>query len=114
MMKFLSFIILVFLPLFCFAAGASDILAEIATIIRNIAIASAVLMIVIGGFQWMTSAGDPSKISDAKDRIFAAILGLVIIALASVIASLVGAPTPGGAPTPPGGPGGHQPPIQPY
>jgi len=42
-------------------------------------------------------------------------LGLVIIALASIIAALVGAPTPGGgAPTSPGGPGGHQPPILPY
>jgi hypothetical protein len=47
-------------------------------------------MIIVAGFKWMTSAGDPSKISDAKDQIFAAILGLLIIALAEIIAALVG------------------------
>jgi len=48
-------------------------------------------MIVIGGFLWMTSGGNPSQISNAKDRIYAAIFGLVIIALAEIIANLVGA-----------------------
>jgi hypothetical protein len=47
-------------------------------------------MIIVAGFKWMTSAGDPSKISDAKDQFFAAILGLLIIALAEIIAALVG------------------------
>jgi hypothetical protein len=73
------------------AQGTStEIFGGVKEIIRNIAIALAVLMIVIGGFKWMTSAGDPSKISDAKDQIFAAILGLLIIALAEIIAALVG------------------------
>jgi TRAP-type C4-dicarboxylate transport system permease small subunit len=88
---------LLFLPIFALATNgatttrsATDRIREIAAIIRTIAIACAVLMIVIGGFQWMTSAGDPGKISDAKDRIFAAILGLLIIAFAELIAVLVG------------------------
>jgi TRAP-type C4-dicarboxylate transport system permease small subunit len=90
MRKFLPILFLFLLPAFCFAAIPSAI-NEIAEIIRDIAVAGAVLMIVIGGFQWMTSAGDPGKISNAKDRIYSAILGLVIIALAQIIATLVGA-----------------------
>lgn len=91
MKKFFLLLFAFLLPFFCFGAGdAMAKLDEFATLIRNIALAAAVLMIVIGGFQWMTSAGDPSKISDAKDRIFAVILGLLIIALAEVIATLVG------------------------
>jgi hypothetical protein len=92
-MKWL-FLILYFslFPTFILAATtvACNALNQIGNIIRNIAVGGAVLMIVVGGFQWMISAGDPAKISDAKDRIFAAILGLVIIALAEVIATLVG------------------------
>lgn len=36
-------------------------------------------MLVWGGFTWLTSTGDPSKIADARDRIYSAFLGLVII-----------------------------------
>ena len=40
---------------------------------------AAFTMIVWGGFQWLTSAGSPSKIADATDRIYSALLGLIII-----------------------------------
>jgi len=36
-------------------------------------------VIVWGGVRWLTSAGDPSKLKDAKDQIFAAFLGLIIL-----------------------------------
>jgi len=36
-------------------------------------------MLVWGGFTWLTSTGDPSKIASAKDRIYSAFLGLVLI-----------------------------------
>ncbi len=44
-------------------------------------------MLVWGGFSWMTSTGDPAKIADAKERIYSAFLGLIII-LASVLIML--------------------------
>jgi hypothetical protein len=98
MRRFFAILLLIFSGISCLAqettttttTSVAPILSEIGVVIRNIAIASAVLMIVIGGFKWMTSAGDPSKVSDAKDQIFAAILGLVIIAIAEIIAALVG------------------------
>lgn len=37
------------------------------------------VMIVWGGINYLTSAGDPSKMDDAKSQIFSAVLGLVII-----------------------------------
>ena len=40
---------------------------------------AAFLMLVWAGFQWMTSAGNPTKIGEAKDRLISAVLGLVLI-----------------------------------
>jgi len=44
----------------------------------------ALLSIIIGAAQYVMSAGNPSKASDAKDRIYSAILGIIIL-LASVL-----------------------------
>ncbi len=44
----------------------------------------AVVMISIAGFQWVASAGNASKISDAKNKIMAAVTGLVLC-FASVV-----------------------------
>jgi hypothetical protein len=40
-----------------------------------------VLMLVIGGFQYITSAGDPGQVKSAKSRITNAITGLVLFVL---------------------------------
>ena len=45
----------------------------------------AVIFIVIGGVQYMTSAGDPGKAKKAKDTILYACIGLVVAALAFAI-----------------------------
>lgn len=45
--------------------------------------------LVMGGFTWLTSAGNPSKIADAKDQILAAILGLVLILATWVILQII-------------------------
>ncbi|MCX6778959.1 MAG: pilin [Candidatus Magasanikbacteria bacterium] len=39
----------------------------------------AVVLVMVGGFAYMTSAGSPEKIKDAKGRISSALMGLVII-----------------------------------
>jgi len=92
MKNFIYFLLVfIFLPFFCLAQPSFlEALGDFASVIRTIAIAAGVLMIIIGGFQWMVSAGDPSKIAEAKDKIYSAIFGLLIIALAEVIARLVG------------------------
>jgi hypothetical protein len=50
---------------------------------------AAFVMLVWGGFQWLTSAGSPTKISEAKDRINSAILGLVIILASYLILQVI-------------------------
>jgi|GEM_PF-5984192 len=41
--------------------------------------------LIMGGFQYLTSVGDPNKMRDAKERIIAAILGLVLLLSTYVI-----------------------------
>jgi hypothetical protein len=50
---------------------------------------STFLMLVWGGFTWLTSTGNPTKISDAKDKITSAVLGLVIILSSYLILKVI-------------------------
>lgn len=55
----------------------------------------AVLMIVFGGYRYITSAGDSTKVNSAKDTVLYAVVGLIIVALAQVIVKYVIHKTPG-------------------
>ena len=72
--------------------GSTDLVSAITSIIR-VAMGFlgiiAVIIIMLGGFKWMTAAGDDKKIGDAKKLIYAGITGLVIILAAFAIASFV-------------------------
>jgi uncharacterized membrane protein len=50
---------------------------------------AAFIMLVIGGFKWLTSAGNPAAISDAKDQITKALLGLLIILASWLILQVI-------------------------
>ena len=45
----------------------------------------AFLSLIYGGIRYLTSVGDPSKTGDAKDQIFAGILGLVVLFASYII-----------------------------
>ncbi len=49
----------------------------------------AVLIILLGGFKWMTAAGNEDGIAEAKQMIGAGIIGLIIIMAAFGIAQFV-------------------------
>jgi len=49
----------------------------------------AVIMIIVGGFRYITSGGDSNNISSAKNTIIYAIIGLIIVALAQFIVQFV-------------------------
>lgn len=49
----------------------------------------AVVMIIIGGFKYITSGGSSEKVSGAKNTILYGIIGLVIVALAQIIVQFV-------------------------
>lgn len=50
----------------------------------------AVGFIIFGGFQYMTSSGEPDRTKKAKDTILNALIGLVIAIAASSIVSFIG------------------------
>jgi hypothetical protein len=45
----------------------------------------AVIMIIIGGFRYITSGGNDTSVTAAKNTILYAIIGLVVVALAQII-----------------------------
>jgi hypothetical protein len=49
----------------------------------------AVVIVLLGGFKWMTSGGNEDKVKKAKALIFQGIIGLVIVLSAYAIASFV-------------------------
>lgn len=49
----------------------------------------AVVVILLGGFKWMTAAGNEDKVSEAKKLIIAGIIGLIIILCAFAIVTFV-------------------------
>lgn len=53
----------------------------------------AVIMILIGGFQWMTAGGNEEKVASAKKIISAAVIGLIVVLLAWAIVIFVVAQT---------------------
>jgi hypothetical protein len=48
-----------------------------------------VVMIIIGGFKYITSGGDSGNVTGAKNTILYAVIGLVVVALAQIIVRFV-------------------------
>jgi len=48
-----------------------------------------VIMIIVGGFRYITSGGESGNVSGAKNTLIYAIVGLVIVALAQIIVHYV-------------------------
>ena len=66
-----------------------QIVSFLVAFIIVIAFLAALLYIVIGALQWITSGGDKQKVADARNHIIAAIIGLIVIALSFVIINVV-------------------------
>lgn len=74
------------------AAGCSGTSDKFPNLVKNILIAVigvssliSVSFIIVGGINYMTSTGDPTKAKKARDTIIYALIGLVICALAFAI-----------------------------
>ena len=68
---------------------ATQLIASIINILSLVVGVVAVVMIIIGGFKYITSGGDSGNVTGAKNTILYAIIGLVIVALAQVIVRFV-------------------------
>jgi len=67
----------------------NNILKKIINIFSVIVGVVAVIMIVYGGFRYITSGGNSEKITSARNTIVYALIGLVIVALAQIIVKFV-------------------------
>lgn len=66
-----------------------DIAASVIRIILGFLGIIAVIIILLGGFKWMTAGGNEDKVGEAKKLIVAGVIGLVIIIAAFAIATFV-------------------------
>lgn len=70
-------------------SALTNLLSEIVNIFTLVVGVVAVIMIIVGGFKYITSGGEASNVSAAKNTIIYAIVGLIIVALAQVIVHFV-------------------------
>ena len=72
--------------------GAKDpraVAAQVINIILGFLGIVAVVIILLGGFKWMTAGGNEDKVGEARKLITAGIIGLIIILASFAIASFV-------------------------
>jgi len=72
--------------------GSTDVRTTVAQIIRvamGLLGIVAVVIILIGGFKWMTAGGNEEQVGEAKKWIFSGVIGLVIILSAYALASFI-------------------------
>ena len=69
--------------------GSNGIVRRAANVIAAAAGLIAVVIIIIAGFQYINSGGDPAKAKSAKTAIIYALIGLVVIALADSLLGYV-------------------------
>ncbi|MBI5357900.1 hypothetical protein HZB74_03580 [Candidatus Saccharibacteria bacterium] len=67
----------------------NSLIAQVINIFSVIVGVVAVIMIIVGGFRYITSGGDSGNVTSAKNTILYAIVGLVIVALAQFIVKFV-------------------------
>jgi Type IV secretion system pilin len=65
------------------------LIGSVVNLVALVAGAVAVLMIIIAGYQFVTSGGSAETVTKARSRITGALIGLIIIALAWTIIRIV-------------------------
>lgn len=67
----------------------SAFIRRIVNILSVIVGVVAVIMIIVGGFRYITSGGSDTSVTGAKNTILYAVIGLIIVAMAQIIVSFV-------------------------
>lgn len=73
-------------------ANCTDLTCPMQAIINflfTIAIPLCAIMVLVGGFQMLTAAGDPKKFSDGRKTILFAVAGFAVILIAGGVATLI-------------------------
>ena len=67
----------------------SDLLKTVLSILSIIVGIAAIIMVIVGGFRYVLSAGDSANTNSARNTIIYALVGLLIAALAQVLIHFV-------------------------
>jgi hypothetical protein len=67
------------------SASVGNTVTSLIDLLSLIVGVAAVIMIIIGGLQYVMSGGDSGKVGNSKNTILYAVIGLVVVALAQVI-----------------------------
>lgn len=67
----------------------NEIIGKVVNIFSVVVGIIAVIMIIVGGFKYITSGGESNNVSSAKNTILFAIVGLIIVGLAQLIVHFV-------------------------
>jgi hypothetical protein len=70
--------------------GLNTFLSNIVTLIYMVAGIIFLFMFFIAGFTWLTAGGDKEKVGAAQKRMTNAVIGIVILAVAFLIARVIG------------------------
>jgi magnesium-transporting ATPase (P-type) len=71
------------------APSLNETIAKAINVISSLVAVASVIMIIVGGFRYVTSGGDSTKTGSARNTIMNAIIGLVIAVFAQVIVRFV-------------------------
>lgn len=71
------------------AERVDEIVSQVINILSLAVGVVAVVMIIVGGLRYITSGGDSSNVTGAKNTILYAVVGLVVVAFAQVIVRFV-------------------------
>lgn len=71
------------------SAGLGDLAAKAVNFFTIVVGAIAIIMVIYGGFRYITSGGDSGKVGSAKNTLIYAIVGLIIVALAQILVHFV-------------------------
>ena len=67
----------------------TGVLRSVANMVSILAGIAGVIMIMIGGFRYIRSSGEPAKLSEAQSTIIYAIIGLLVAAAGQLIVAFV-------------------------
>ena len=67
-----------------------NVISAVVGILLLVSAIAAFLYLILGGLQWITSGGDKSGMEAARNKITAAIVGLIIVAASWAIMMLIG------------------------
>ena len=72
-----------------FATDLGSLINSVLNLVMIIALLLVFLYLILGGIQWITSGGDKGKTEEARNKITAAVIGIIILAAAYALVQFV-------------------------